>query len=172
MQDFYVALRSAPTNGIFERYDPNTGAIFVTGVEAEEKKLPDYGRYSYGTGVNKDLIMIMNNAGCSCGVFSINGLSIVNREPKAFFKSLLETYKIPNDLTIVFSDNRYYKNGEKLAEYILKYGLGDLVALPPGRNPNSGNQIITWLWRYNKVKVEEFMTINLEEKVNVQVGSN
>lgn len=165
MQDFYVAMEDAPTNGIYERYDRKSGRTFVIGVEDVEKQLPDYGRYAYDE--RKLNIMIMNNAGCSCGVFAINGLSVVNRDPKLFFRSLLETYKIPHDLTIVFSDNMYYGNGKKLAEYIRKHNMGDLVELPPGRNPNSGNTIVTWLWRFDLPRVTEFMTLNLEEKVSV-----
>lgn len=54
--------------------------------------------------------------------------------------------------TVVFSDNDSYGNAKKLVQYIKRFKLGEVVSLS-GRNPNSLNDITTYLWRYNGAKV-------------------
>lgn len=53
-----------------------------------------------------------------------------------------------NQAYIIFSSTT--PNGDRIAEYIVKHKLGELVGLKPKRNPNSGNKLKAWLWSPNR----------------------
>jgi hypothetical protein len=57
--------------------------------------------------------------------------------------------------TYIFSD-AYDGNcqGNKIAAYIRKHKLGRIISTGRGVNPNSGNRIETWIWRYNGKRVQ------------------
>lgn len=46
----------------------------------------------------------------------------------------------------LFHDAVRYKNGTKLAKYILDNDLGTVVETKSVRNPNSGRMVKAWLW--------------------------
>lgn len=54
----------------------------------------------------------------------------------------------------IFSDNKSGE-GKFIAAYIEKHKLGRLTSSGWAKNPNSGNQICTWIWRYNGKKVKQ-----------------
>jgi hypothetical protein len=50
----------------------------------------------------------------------------------------------------LFHDAVWYGNGRKLAAYIRKHKLGELVETGKVRNPNSRRLIQAWLWTIDK----------------------
>lgn len=55
----------------------------------------------------------------------------------------------------VFSDNMFGA-GKEIAKTIKKHKLGKLVSTGWSVNPNTGNKIQTWLWRYNGKKPQDW----------------
>ncbi len=49
----------------------------------------------------------------------------------------------------IFSDSVVNGNGQAIADFIRKHKLGSLIATRPRKNPNSGNMIKIWIWRFN-----------------------
>jgi hypothetical protein len=45
--------------------------------------------------------------------------------------------------------------GQDIADLIKKHKLGSLVSTRWAKNPNSGHQIKTWIWRYNGKKIPD-----------------
>ena len=67
----------------------------------------------------------------------------------------------PTDQAIlIFSDvdenNKRYEAGKRLAKLIKKEKLGIVIALPPARNPNTGNMVKTWAWKLAPQKLASF----------------
>jgi hypothetical protein len=65
------------------------------------------------------------------------------------------SYKIFKGETIIFSDRDLATSGgRRLAKSIEKYGLGEVISIGT-KNPNTGNNIRTWVWVYNGNQVKE-----------------
>jgi hypothetical protein len=65
------------------------------------------------------------------------------------------SFKIYKGETIIFSDKDIKTGGgNRLAEKVLKYGLGDIASLGTV-NPNTGNKIRTWIWVYNGKQISK-----------------
>jgi len=69
--------------------------------------------------------------------------------------------------TIVFSDAIAHGNGVKLEKLIKQYDLGRVVKLST-KNPNTGNQITTYLWCYNGNKIDFNKVFNGNRKPQLQ----
>lgn len=60
--------------------------------------------------------------------------------------------KIYKGETVIFSDADCLGNGKRLEGLIKDYKLGEVVKVS-GRNPNTEENITTYLWRYNGNKI-------------------
>ncbi len=48
-------------------------------------------------------------------------------------------------------------SGPHLAKYITKYKLGSLHKTPPTPNPQSGHELVVWLWKIDKPAINAFV---------------
>lgn len=100
--------------------------------------------------------MYIEQTSCSCGVFSLSGLSMVQYNPKKFITDFYKTLKDKRNYTIVFSDNDR-GNGNILENLIRNNHLGSLVCNERCRNPNTDNMIRTWLWTLNCYNIRKYI---------------
>ena len=89
----------------------------------------------------------------SCGVRELSG--VASSDMDAFKCIVAQSTSARGDwnyfdrnYTYIFSDNNT-GCGAKLAALIKRSGIGTITATPWRRNPNSGNMIKVWTWRYN-----------------------
>lgn len=101
--------------------------------------------------------MYIEGINCSCGVLSLSGLPRRDEGPKAWLQGFYKMLEVKQDFTIVFSDNDFYGNGERLENLIKKHKLGEVVSLDWDKNPNTGNNIKTWLWKLNCANIRKYL---------------
>lgn len=87
----------------------------------------------------------------SCGIRELHGLHGTTKE---VVRVVANGDRVGH---IFFSDNTENGNGQRLAEAILKYGLGPIAESVPVRNPASGNTIIGWVWTPDYPSVRKFV---------------
>jgi hypothetical protein len=58
---------------------------------------------------------------------------------------------------LIFSDNTSRGRGDNLAQVIKTKKLGPIYTTRPRKNPNSTNNIKTWVWSVNWDKVEKYL---------------
>ena len=97
--------------------------------------------------------LTLDHSNASCGITTIWGL---NNQPKYIVHRVMEyrthrDYKYIREAFVIFSDtNSRRKNltigGFALAKYIQDHKLGDIWESPVRTNPNTGNEIVVWVW--------------------------
>ncbi len=111
---------------------------------------------------NKKVIVI-TKTDISCGVAQ---LSRLNRTPKVMIREAYEHNEEGKEwaeefIHLLWSDNLgatgTTRGGQKLAIVIREEKLGKLFVSRARRNPNSGNQIKTWMWAVNWRAVKEYL---------------
>jgi hypothetical protein len=113
----------------------------------------------------------IDDSGVSCGVMMLPEVATISdhefiesvnyRPEKGFDPFNVKAWDIDyNDApfqkgySYIFSDAVKFGNGRRIAALIKKHKLGTLVKTRAATNPNSGNKIETWIWRYNGKKVK------------------
>ncbi len=102
----------------------------------------------------------------SCGVMQISRLQ--TKTPKALIKEAYDHNEAGKEwaeefIHLLWSDNLGGPNrvtprgGDKLAIEIRKKKLGKVFVTRARRNPNSDNQIKTWMWAVNWRAVKEYL---------------
>lgn len=80
-----------------------------------------------------------------CGIREL--AEIYTNSPQTCIRSIKNDWR-QHALYIFFSViSANYKYGRALADYIYKHKLGTVYALPPDRNPNSGNRLHVFWWK-------------------------
>ncbi len=103
--------------------------------------------------------MTIATAKISCGVRELTGLY---RPPKELIHQVMKAkgkpHRFEDFIHVLFSDrcNAVANNGTRLANLIEEEKLGRLQVTRPRKNPNSGNQIQTWMWSVNWARVKEY----------------
>ena len=99
----------------------------------------------------------------SCGVAQLSRLA---RRPKALIREAFDHNEQGKEwaeefIHLLWSDNLgatgTTRGGEKLAKVIKEEKLGKLFVTRARRNPNSDNQIKTWMWAVNWRAVKEYL---------------
>ncbi len=57
---------------------------------------------------------------------------------------------------VMFSDTIPRGNGTRIAKYIIKNGLGDIIETRVRENPNTGRRIRVWVWGINLKALTKF----------------
>jgi hypothetical protein len=89
--------------------------------------------------------------GC-CGM---KVLSNLNEPPSKMLRS--HRSSLLSTGLVAFSDRVSYNNGIKLAKFIQKHKLGDVVESMDGTNPIHGSTIRAWIWKPSKEGFEEWL---------------
>ena len=97
-----------------------------------------------------------------CGVVELDGVgydsaqSIVEQvhEEWGDYDHTKFRYVVFNDTPTQGSDR---PSGAKLANFIKKNKLGDIIVTKSNINPNSGNSLRVWVWTYNRQAVGNFL---------------
>lgn len=87
-----------------------------------------------------------------CGLGEMSGLSDFRR-PELALKSLFrdDSGLLLRQPHLIFTQaGRGATYGKRFAAYLIKEGLGTVVATPSKTNPNSGNPLVAWIWTPNK----------------------
>lgn len=99
-----------------------------------------------------------NMSDISCGVHQLSAVREIDF--KSFKKLINGDMSCCGDYsclkkgqTYLFSDSQG-GNGRKMAGWIQRHNLGSLTSTPWRLNPNSGNKIKVWVWRYNGRKIK------------------
>lgn len=104
--------------------------------------------------------MQVSNSDISCGVDYIVDLSLKDfkvhlidqghkdRDGWGGYYSIRDPY-FQKGYSYIFSDSVNNGNGQDIADFIKKHGLGSLIETRARLNPNSGNMIKIWIWRFN-----------------------
>lgn len=99
----------------------------------------------------------------SCGVAQIWGMDL--RGFKEFCAkhrpsgpSGQSSLGVGKNWTYVFSDNDQGR-GKDIAQYIRDNDMGDIVEIGWARNPNTGANINTWIWRSNGKLPQEILDL-------------
>ncbi len=99
----------------------------------------------------------------SCGV---SQLSRLGRPPKTLIREAFDHNEAGKEwsgefIHLLFSDSLgrgdTLRGGQKLAEVIRKENLGRLFVTRSRKNPNSPNQIKTWMWSINWQEVKNYL---------------
>lgn len=94
-----------------------------------------------------------------CGLGEISGLSDY-RKPELALKSLFrdsgDGLLLRQPHLIFTQAGRGATYGKRFAAYLVKEGLGTVVATPSKTNPNSGNPLVAWIWTTNKKALKKW----------------
>lgn len=105
---------------------------------------------------------VLEDTSC-CGVDEITSL---NSKPEQTLLEVCEDkYSAWGDGAVhaflIFTDAVKYKHGAQLEKYIIKHKLGTIYKTAKSRrNPNSGNQIMVYIWAPNERTLKRWYKAN------------
>lgn len=107
--------------------------------------------------------MGMNNTTC-CGIKEYHGISHMS-SPEAVLKEIgkhLFTEGQDRSALVFFSDkvnNGSGKMGYATEKYIKAKGLGRVFSTNPKKNTNSNNDIVMWVWEYDRERFRNWWSL-------------
>lgn len=101
---------------------------------------------------------IRRQDGC-CGVRELFNLGALSKTTILRVAQAIREESL-NAAYYMFADRASNGNGARLARYIKKHELGDLIETPPTHNPQSGHDLIVWLWKLDQDAIAEYAQNN------------
>lgn len=106
-------------------------------------------------------VNVEQTRGC-CGNDEIYNLQ---RDPtENVLKVAFQRYEEENKAAFyTFADVVGFKNGSRLAKFIVKNNLGQIVETRSKRNPNTDNRIRVWIWDVDDVALKRWWAKNKQK---------
>ena len=115
--------------------------------------------------------MTIESTSC-CGLKEIE--SITGESPEELLKGVCEylnaeVWEFDFSL-LLFTATTDMDEGDNLAKYIKKGGLGTVVKTRPKKNPNTGNRIVAWVWSVNERALRAWCRKNQPHLYTISYG--
>jgi hypothetical protein len=80
------------------------------------------------------------------GVREMHDLWGLREEADRVIKGIAMASRTKNAQIIIFSDTVNNNNGKRIADFIVRNKLGDIIESPASKSRNTGAMIQTWMW--------------------------